>query len=337
MDVKWVVPGVLAVASMPSEEDLSDVTSGFKGVVVLAERNELLYDLDKLVGAGLKVLYVPIPDFSAPNLIELHEAVEFIDSCEKPVLVHCFGGKGRSGTVAVAYLMATRGMGYEEALAKARSVDQGFVETEAQHRVLRLYDRLLRAVPRRLLSKAIEIGERYGFGRGIGHASKVLELSIELTAKLEEVGVPKLSKEVERALYVAAILHDIGTYFDLSDEHREYSYKMILEHGEELNNACSCNIAEKASIIARLHGRKDLVPEDLDKELKIAVGIIRIADGLDYTLDQAVAGIEISRDDSRVIAKVNCSNWCSADIERASKKKKLLEEILGLRIDVEPA
>jgi len=310
LDVRWVVPGVLAVSSMPSEEDLKDIASRFECVLVLAENSELLYDIDKLVEADLRVLHIPIPDPSAPNLIELHEAVEFIDSCKKPILVHCFGGKDRSGTIAVAYLIASHGMRYKEALAKARNVDPGFVETDAQHRILKLYDRLLRAVPKRLLSKAIEIAKKYGFGRGVGHAAKVHELSIELVLKLEEISVLKMGTDAERALYTAAILHDIGVSMlkpsEPDDMHREYSYNMILEHGEELDNACSCSVAEKASIIARLHGRKDPVPERIDRDPKIAIGIIRIADSLDYALNQSVTGIEVSRTRGQDISYDDC-------------------------------
>jgi len=58
-----------------------------------------------------------------------------------------------------------------------------------QYRTLRLSDRLLDAVSLRLFSKVIEIGRSMAklpgnlrcreFGRGAGHASKVLELTVE--------------------------------------------------------------------------------------------------------------------------------------------------------------
>jgi len=77
---------------------------------------------------------------------------------------------------------------------------------------LRLYDRLLGAVPTVLLSKVIEIGKNFRFGRGVGHVSKVLELSVELVSELEHYNLLSLKTDVERTLYIAAILHDIGVY-----------------------------------------------------------------------------------------------------------------------------
>ena len=338
LSLKWVVPNVLAVSPMPSKEDLKFIASTFRCVVVLAEKDELLYDINELRRMGPRVFRRSIPDFSAPNLVKLHRIVELVDYCEKPVLVHCTGGRGRSGTVAVAYLMLSKGMRYGEALAMARSVDPGFVESETQHRVLKLYDRLLSVVPRRLLSKAIEIGKKYDFGRGVEHAAKVLELSIELVKELEREGAIKLSTDVEKAPYIAATLHDIGVHHDPSDRHREYSYRMILKHGEELNNACNCSVAGNSAVIARLHGRKDPVPENLDKELKIAIGIIRIADGFDYTLTQSVERIEVARSSRGIEIKAHCiddENLCEINIDRANTKKTLLEKVLDTEISIE--
>ena len=51
--------------------------------------------------------------------------------------------------------------------------------------------------------------------------------------------------------------------------HREHSYNIILKHREELDNVCNCSVAEKASVIARLHGRSDPVPQDINNELKL--------------------------------------------------------------------
>jgi hypothetical protein len=80
--------------------------------------------------------------------------------------------------------MTIEGLKYEEALTKARSIKPCFVESEWQHRILRLYDRLLNVVPRTLLSKVIEVDRDYEFSREVGHASKVSELSIELVRGL---------------------------------------------------------------------------------------------------------------------------------------------------------
>jgi protein-tyrosine phosphatase len=348
---KWVVPDVLAVYRMPREEEIEVISSLFRCVVILAEDHELRYDPDELIERGVKVVHKPVKDFDAPDLISLYEIVKEIESCEKPVLTHCFGGRGRSGTIAVAYLMTSQSLDYKKALKKARKIDPGFVETEEQHRILRLYDRLLKSVSQKLLSKTIEIGRSIAlssgerckdFGRGVGHASKVLELSIELVDELEKKKITKLSLETERALYTASILHDVGicrlSYEEPADMHRIYSQKIIEEHKEELDKACECSIGEKTALIAGSHGNKDPLPQDIDKETKTAIGIIRVADGLDYGLDQSIKRLKIYRRRNKLILKVECEGeeeLCEINIKRAEKKKSLLEEILGKTLLVE--
>ncbi|MEM0101855.1 MAG: hypothetical protein QW047_05130 [Sulfolobales archaeon] len=51
----------------------------------------------KFLGGSVQVYHIPIPNLEAPNLIVLHEVVDLISSCEKPVLIHCFSGCGKSG------------------------------------------------------------------------------------------------------------------------------------------------------------------------------------------------------------------------------------------------
>ncbi len=345
---KWVVPDVLAVYRMPREEEIEIISSLFRCVVILAEDHELRYDPDELIERGVKIVHKPVKDFGAPDLISLYEIVKEIESCEKPVMIHCFGGRGRSGTIAVAYLMTSQSLNYKKALKKARKIDPGFIETKKQHRILRLYDRLLKSVPQKLLSKTIEIGRSIAlssgerckdFGRGVGHASKVLELSIELVDELEKKKITKLSLETERALYTASILHDVGicrlSYEEPADMHRIYSQKIIEEHKEELDKACECSIGEKTGLIARSHGSKDPLPEDIDKETKTAIGIIRVSDGLDYGLDQSIKRLKIYRRRNKLIIKVECEGedeLCELNMERAEEKKSLLEEIYGISI-----
>jgi len=340
---KWVVPGKLAASGMPSEGDLDPIASTFKSVVVLVEEHELLYDKYDLEKRGVRVVHKPVPDFGTLNLVDLHELVDEIRSSEGPVLVHCYGGRGRSGLVVVAYLMATEGLGWEEALERARRVEPAFVETEEQRRTLWLYDRLLEAVPPRLLSKAIEIGRAQGqFGRGVGHASKVLELTIELSEELRRLGLAHLSTEARKALYLAALLHDIGVCrlsdSEPDDAHREYSYELMLEHAEELSVACDRTTIESAALIARSHGRDDPAPASADKELLTAIGVLRVADGLDYSLDQSVKELRVCRGGGGLVIKVICGKKgfsCESNKRRADKKKLLLEDVLGAPITVE--
>lgn len=346
---KWIIPGVLATSRMPTMSEVGELASLFKSIVVLAEDHELWYNLDLLESMGVRVFHKPIPDYTAPNIIDLHELVEYIETCEKPVLVHCTGGRGRSGTIAVAYLMSSQSLSYREALHRARSIEPRFVETPLQHRVLRLYDELLRTTPRKLLSRAMEIGRNtplaHGgvlFGRGVGHAGKVLELCIELVEGFRETGLLDLSVEYERALYVAAILHDIGVSIlkpgEPDDKHREYSYELIMKHSSELDEACGCSVGVKAAIIAGLHGGEDPIPPSLDHEAVAAIGILRIADGLDYTLNQVVLGLEVEESSEGARIKVYCDErkpGCTWSIERANVKKQLLESTLKRRITFE--
>jgi len=115
---------------------------------------------------------------------------------------------------------------------------------------------------------------------------------------------------------------------------------MVLEYGKELDSVCGCKVSGEAALIAGLHGKDDPVSEDIGKETKVAIGIIRIADGLDYTLDQVIKKVETEFINEELIIKAYCIrnvDNCISSIKRTNKKKKLLEEVLGINITVERA
>jgi protein-tyrosine phosphatase len=74
-------------------------------------------------GAGVRVQYLRLPlrdSESQPLLPSLRAAVRFIAtalSAGKPVLVHCSAGVSRSVAVVVGYLMVTRRLRFDAALA----------------------------------------------------------------------------------------------------------------------------------------------------------------------------------------------------------------------------
>jgi len=101
--------------------------------------------------AGFEHKKICVEDFAAPTLDQVDEFVAFVDSKigeGKKVLVHCYAGRGRTGTMLAAYLIH-QGMSSEAAVreireraGKAYGTIRGVIEPE-QEELLRWYDRRL--------------------------------------------------------------------------------------------------------------------------------------------------------------------------------------------------
>jgi len=138
----------VAFSRMPTASEIAEVAKSFDAVVVLVEEFELPYNLDEWKKRGVEVLHSPVRDFSAPALNQLLEILRWIEERVregKKVLIHCMGGLGRSGTVAVAWLMYAKGLPLREALGRVRMVRPGAVEIWEQMKVLKELERLLRS------------------------------------------------------------------------------------------------------------------------------------------------------------------------------------------------
>jgi atypical dual specificity phosphatase len=88
----------------------------------------------RLVGYALAESHVPVPDFAAPMQAQLATAVGIIRAVVEAgerVVVHCGGGRGRSGTVAACYLVEL-GLDWRAAVARVRALRPGAIETRAQ-------------------------------------------------------------------------------------------------------------------------------------------------------------------------------------------------------------
>lgn len=77
---------------------------GIRAVLSLQEEYE-----DRFSGSAPdRTLRLLVPDFQAPSLEQLHEAVRFIAAAHAdglPVMVHCHAGMGRAPLTAAAYLV----------------------------------------------------------------------------------------------------------------------------------------------------------------------------------------------------------------------------------------
>lgn len=139
----------VAFSRMPTERELDEVAQDFDAVVVLVEEYELPYSLEEWKERGVEVLHSPIKDFTAPSVeqppLEVLRWVEGQVEAGKKVLIHCMGGLGRSGTVATAWLMYSKGLSLREALMEVRKKRPGAVETWEQMEVLKELEKHLRS------------------------------------------------------------------------------------------------------------------------------------------------------------------------------------------------
>ena len=125
----WVVPGKFMAGCYPGSEDVEEAARKLRGllgqgilhVVNLMEPSEFNRDMKPFVpyeglmksianSMGLDVTFkrIPIKDGWVPSRGQMIEILDCIDTNiekGKPVYVHCWGGRGRTGSVVGCYLV----------------------------------------------------------------------------------------------------------------------------------------------------------------------------------------------------------------------------------------
>jgi len=138
----WVDPPLLAAMGRPLElEELDWLRK--QGIQLVLTLTENPLRRDWLQEASLLGLHVPVEDMTPPTADQLQECVSAIAKAHEQnmgVAVHCYAGKGRTGTVLAGYFVH-RGMSPEEAIAHVRSIRPGSVETPEQEEAIREFAR----------------------------------------------------------------------------------------------------------------------------------------------------------------------------------------------------
>ena len=138
----WVVHGSLAGAQGPTNNrDLMFLKLQSIGAIVRMEEQTIS-------GAGLELvdMYEPVTDFTPPNPEQIDRMVSFIseqiETWERPVVVTCYAGLGRTGTVLACYLVYS-GYSSEQAIRLVRELRPSSIQTrEQQDAVFQYQDRL---------------------------------------------------------------------------------------------------------------------------------------------------------------------------------------------------
>ena len=110
------------LGALPSKRMLRELKRlGVTGVINCCD--EYCGDAGTLEALGLEQLHLPTLDYHSPGHEQVRQALAFIDRHARDggrVYIHCKAGRGRSATLALCYLIATRGLSPEQAYAELK-------------------------------------------------------------------------------------------------------------------------------------------------------------------------------------------------------------------------
>ena len=140
MNFGWVLKDELAGSQGPASfPDLFFLHSQGVRAVIRMEEQTIAADSGNM--ADLVDMFEPVPDFTPPELEQIQRMIEFIDQQtgeQKPVVVSCYAGIGRTGTVLACYLVH-RGEEPAEAITRIRQLRPGSIQTPEQEAAVHGY------------------------------------------------------------------------------------------------------------------------------------------------------------------------------------------------------
>ncbi len=155
LNFSWILEGSLAASRGPtSRRDL--IFLKMRDIASVIRMEEQTISAEAL---ELRDLYEPVPDFTAPTLEQIERMVRWIEqeieTWERPVVVTCRAGLGRTGTVLACYFVYC-GYTPEAAINLIRTLRPGSIESPDQEDAVTRFSELLKSRERERRRRAIE-------------------------------------------------------------------------------------------------------------------------------------------------------------------------------------
>jgi exopolyphosphatase/guanosine-5'-triphosphate,3'-diphosphate pyrophosphatase len=184
----------------------------------------------------------------------------------------------------------------------------------------------------------VELGERCGYWSE--HAQQVSRLALAIFDQTR--GVHKLGDREREWLEYGGLLHDVGVHISYERHHRHSYY--LIKNGD-LRGFDPSEI-EVIALIARYHrqatpkksheGYADL-SGPLRRTVRTLSAIVRLAEGLDRSHAQAIAGVDLYPRGDDYLARLRAAGDAELELWAAHRHVTPLEEVLGRPIRFEVA
>ena len=149
----WLEEGQIAGMGQPQHGDIELLYEG--GIRSIVSLTEWPLDEEVVLAIDMDYLHIPVLDMQSPTLLDVVKTMDFVETRlqqERPTVLHCGAGMGRTGTMLACFLVK-RQYSPEDALVRVRAQRPGSVETSGQEAVVYEYAKYIKDPIRQPISQ----------------------------------------------------------------------------------------------------------------------------------------------------------------------------------------